>query len=105
MKETKHTIKRIKEIIRETIKDDKANAGTFYIHSSSFFNPLEGYDIGKVKSAVERSGGSNVRLEKGKGVDGVVVLFNVDSNTNMEDITKNITQILDTDWVLVKELS
>ncbi len=103
MKQKKYPIKRIKEIIRETIKDDYTNAGTYYIHSSSLF--FSEYDINKVKDAVKRSGGLHVRMEKSNGIsdEKFVVVFEVASDTDKEDLARNVAQNLNTDWVLIKK--
>ncbi len=105
MKQNKHSISRIKQIIQETIQNE-TDSSSYYVHSSSYFDQ-SGYDISKVKDAVKHAGGLNVRLEKSKGLDDeqFFVVFEVASDGGIiEDIAKNVAQLLNSNWVYIKKM-
>lgn len=105
MKSTFFTDQKIKRIIRETIKEEAENISTFYVHSSSWFD-THPYDVTKISQAIANAGGENIRTENlyGWGNQPKVVLFDAPNHqSTIEGISKNIAQLLGTDWVIIRE--
>lgn len=106
MKQMNYSINKLKKIIREEISKDTTDSGTFYVASSSYDSESSYYSIEKVIKAVKRAGGENVRVEKVKGHEDEVVVFDALVDVvEIEDVAKEVAQSLKTDWVYINKMA
>lgn len=77
--------------------------GRYYVDWSSWFD-MNPYDIEKIKKAVKKGGGSNIRLSNNYGWRNQpkVVTFTA-NNTDIYRIKKQLQDALGTQWIIIQE--
>ncbi len=93
--------KDLRKIIRETIANTELK--TFYVANSSYFD-THPYQANDIKRAVRKAGGINIRTESSHGWSNQPEVVVFDSTEEMvENIAAEVSRMLDTDWVHIKE--
>ncbi len=77
----------------------------YYVDWSSVFDRGKvGYDVIRIKSAVKRAGGTRIRLGNKFGWSNQpkVIIFNLPSHIDKRDVEKEVGEMLETEWVIVR---
>ncbi len=100
MVKTELSEKDLRKIIREIINEDLL---TYYVANSSYFD-TNAYDINQIAKAVKKAGGTNIRNENAYGWSNQPEVLVFDAAEGMvEDIAAEVSRMLGTDWVIIRE--